>query len=215
MRQSESIIYITLVDFLVQLLFLDLVLWVIYVSLQPSQEEVTSNRAFVADAKRLTGISDITVLTDELTRLGPLQNIISDAKFGRDLGDLINKAGGKEVVIKILNEESKKTGQGRPSCMPNGGKIATFDSFSDRIELQLPSSPVMDNLLSSLNISRDKILSISLDGFRDQFTPLVVRNERENCIYNVFLYEHTYDTRPRDKFRGIFLPSTRPASDIK
>jgi len=215
MRQSEHILYITLVDFLLQLLFLGLVLSVIHSSLQPDQEETKANQDFIQNIKQLTGISDLTELTDELTRLGPLQNVNSHIKFSHEIETLFKTVGGKDVAIKLLSDEAKKTGQGRPSCMPNGEKIATFDAYADRIELRQPLSPEMSNILSSLNLSKEKVANVSLNEFKSLFSSLETRNDRDKCIYNVTLYEHTYDTRPRDKFRNIFLPFARHANDIQ
>jgi hypothetical protein len=214
MRQSEHILYITLIDFLLQLLFLGLVLSVIYSALQPDQEETKANQSFVKNIKQLTGISDLTKLTDELTRLGPLQKVYSDVKYGQEAKTLFQKVGGKENASKLLTDEAKKAGQGRPSCMPNSERIATFDAYSDRIELRQPITPEMTKILNFLNISKDKAANIPLSEFRSLFAAMELRNDREKCVYNVFLYEHTFDTRPRDKFRNIFLPSTRPAAGL-
>lgn len=215
MRQSEHILYITLVDFLLQLLFLGLVLSVIHSSLQPDQDETKANQSFVQNMRQLTGISDLTKLTDELTRLGPLKKVISDVKVARDAETLFDKVGGKENAAKLLNDEARKAGQGRPSCMPNSQRVATFDAYADRIELRQPLSSEMINILQSINLPKDKAVNIPLNEFRSLFAAMESRNERDKCIYNVFLFEHTFDTRPRDKFRNIFLPSTRPAADLK
>ncbi len=214
MRQSEHVLYITLVDFLLQLLFLGLVLSVIYTALQPDPDEVQANKAFVAEVKKLTGISDLTVLTDELTRLGPLKSAASDVKFVRELEDLMSKVGGQEKALKLLNDESKKAGQGLPSCLPNGKTIANFDAYSDRIELQTPLSVEMNDLLKILKIAPERVAKLGLHEFRDVFGALAARNQTEKCIYNVVLYEHVFDTRPRDKFNGLFVTLKRAASDL-
>jgi hypothetical protein len=215
MRQSEHVLYITLVDFLLQLLFLGLVLSVIHSALQPDPDEVQANNAFVAEIKKLTGISDLTVLTDELTRLGPLKSAANDVKFARELESLMTKVGGQEKALKLLNDEIKKAGQGLPSCMPNGKTIATFDAYVDRLELQSPVSPEMNDLLKTLKTSPDKVMKLPLNDFREIFGPVAGRNQTEKCIYNVVLVEHAFDTRPRDKFRGLFVPFTRAASDLR
>lgn len=101
MRQSEHVLYITLVDFLLQLLFLGLVLSVIHSALQPDPDEVQANNAFVAEIKKLTGISDLTVLTDELTRLGPLKSAANDVKFARELESLMTKVSDGDTITVL------------------------------------------------------------------------------------------------------------------
>jgi hypothetical protein len=214
MRQSEHVLYITLVDFLLQLLFLGMVLSVIYSSIQPDPEEAQSNKSFIEKVKKSTGISDLTVLTDLLSRLGPLNQASAKVELGRDLDEAVKKVGGKDEALNLLNAAAKK-GQGRPSCIENGGKLATFHAYSDRIELQTPVSPEMTVLLKSLGISVESVSKLSLNDFANTFAPIARRNEKENCIFNVFVIEHVYDTRPRDVIRKSFLPFPRPASDIK
>jgi hypothetical protein len=214
MRQSEHVLYITLVDFLLQLLFLGMVISVIYSSVQPDPEEIQSNRTFIEKVKKTTGISDLTVLTDLLTRLGPLNQAPANVELGRDLEDAVKKVGGKDEALNLLNAAAKK-GQGRPSCLENGGKLATFHAYSDRIELQMPISNEMTSLLKSLGLSVDSVSKLSLNDFANVFAPVTKRNEKENCIFNVIVTEHAYDTRPRDVIRKSFLPFPRPANDIK
>ena len=71
MRQSEHVLYITLIDFLIQLIFLGLVLSVIYSASQPSMDEQERATEVLTKIKQLTGISDLTEITDTQTRLGP------------------------------------------------------------------------------------------------------------------------------------------------
>jgi hypothetical protein len=215
MRQSEHVLYITLVDFLLQLIFLALVISVIHTAQQPDPVGVKENEVFISKVKTLTGISDLTILTDELTRLGPLQQAVADKKAAGELDELIKKIGGKEKALKLINDEVKKAGQGLPSCMANSEKIAVFDAYTDRIEIQQPLSKQLIELLGELKISADKLAKPTLDEFRNAMLPLANRNQRENCIFNVTVIEHSYDTRPRDKFRGIFSISSRSAQGIK
>lgn len=215
MRQSEHVLYITLVDFLLQLLFLGLVLSVIYFSLQPNTESVENNQVFVDKIVKSTGISDLTALTDELTRLGPLREASKNLKTCSALGEAVERVGGKDKAIKVLDTEAKKNGQGLPSCIPGGKTVATFDAYIDRIELRTPVSPEMLDLLSSINVTPAQVSKTTLSGFSDIFSPLRERNKNNNCINNVVVYEHTYDTRPRDSFRYLFLAFVRKSPDLK
>ena len=214
MRQSEHVLYITLVDFLLQLLFLGMVISVIYSSLQADPKESQINKTFIEQIKKTTGISDLTVLTDLLTRLGPLNPVQARAALGRDLEGAVNKVGGKEEALNLLNAAAKK-GQGLPPCLAKGEKLVAFHSYSDRIEIQTPPSSEMSFLLKYLGISFESVSRLSLSEFARVFAPVAARNQKEQCIYNVVVYEHVYDTRPRDVIRRSFLTEPRPASDIK
>lgn len=215
MRQSEHVLYITLIDFLLQLLFLGLVLAVIYSALQPSEEEVNESKKLipvVEQIKKSTGISDLTILTDALTRLGPLQDATLDAKRGKDFKDVVNKLGGDEQALKLLNAEANK-GVGIKSCLPNQEKLTSFDTYRDHIEHHGSNSSEFMSVLKKLNIPESKVEYMTLDEFKAIFGS--IKKITDDCMYYVSLIEHSYDTRPRDVFRGIFLTSPQRASDIK
>lgn len=215
MRQSEHVLYITLVDFLLQLLFLGMVISVIYSSTQPDPEETQSNKSFIEQVKKSTGISDLTILTDLLTRLGPLNQASAKVEIGRDLEDAVKKVGGKDEALKLLNAAATKKGQGLPPCLAKGEKLVTFHAYSDRIEIQTPITPEMSSLLKYLETSIESVSRLSLAEFARVFAPVYARNQKEQCIYNVVVNEHVYDTRPRDVIRKTFLAEPRPANDIK
>ena len=165
--------------------------------------------------KELTGISDLRELTDELSRLGPLSNAVSKISQFEKIKPSIEKIGGIDAAEKLLKAEAGKKGQGMPPCLEGGAKIANFDSYSDKIVFATSLTTDFDNLLSELNISKEKIASLSLEEFRQVFASLILRNKRKDCIYNINLIEHSFDTRPRDSFRSIFMTYTQRANDIK
>ena len=215
MRQSEHVLYITLIDFLLQLLFLGLVLAVIYSALQPSEDEVKQTKNLipvVEKIKKSTGISDLTILTDALTRLGPLQDASLDAKRGKDFKAVVNKLGGDEQALKILNTEANK-GAGIKSCLPNQEKLTVFDTYRDHIEHRGVNSNEFSSILKKLNIPESRVENMTLDEFKISFGSM--KKITEDCMYYVTLIEHSFDTRPRDVFRGIFLTSSQRANDIK
>lgn len=218
MKQSEHVLYITLIDFLLQLLFLGLVIGVIYSAHQPSKAELNESKKIDSAFKKikeLTGISDLTVLTDELTRLGPLSEAAKKISKFEKINPTIEKLGGVEEAEKVLKSELGKKGQGLPSCLDSAERIATFDAYADRIILSSNYTSEFEKLLIELNISKDKIASLSLQEFREVFYPVISRNKKFECIYNVNLIEHSFDTRPRDAFRSIFGPYVRRANDAK
>jgi len=214
MRQSEHVLYITLIDFLLQLLFLGLVLAVIFSALQPNENEIAETKKLIPQMEQLkkaTGFSNITELTDELTRLGPLSDFKKDIIRGRDFKDVNFKLGGDEQALKILITESNK-GTGVKSCLPNQERLTTFNTYRDHIEHQGKKSSEFVDVLKKLNASESNLDNMTLSEFRSIFGQM--RKITNDCMYYVTLIEHSFDTRPRDTFRGIFLTSSQLAKDI-
>jgi len=217
MRQTEHVLYITLIDFLLQILFFGIVVSVIYAV---AQREETRNldpeqaRDTVERIRNLTGISDLTILTDELTRLGPLQPAVMHAKLGREMEKDISEAGGAESARKILAEQNARRGQGKPSCLDGGAKLATFHAYPDRIELRHPLTGEMEKLLSRMGLTPSRVARLALSEFRTTFEP--VKQLEPDCRYNIELVEHSFDTRPRDAARSVFITMwLPPAPDRK
>ncbi len=209
MRQAEHVLYITLIDFLLQLLFLGMVVSVIYaIAHKEEADRIDPKKAkdameHMEHIKRLIGISDITVLTDELTRLGPLQPAAKYARLGKEMEKYVADAGGAESAKKILAEQNAKRGQGKPSCLDGGAKLATFHAYPDRIELRQPLTGDMERLLSRMSLSANRVARLTLFGFRTTFEP--VKRLEPDCRYNIELVEHSFDTRPRDTVRSSFI----------
>lgn len=209
MRQTEHVLYITLIDFLLQLLFLGMVISVIY-AIPQSDEEAKLDPVEAKDAmegmqkiKELTGISDITTLTDQLIRMGPLQTAEKHAKLGQYLEKDVLGAGGMDAAKKALAEHAaRRGGQGKPSCLPNGGKLASLHAYSNRIELHQPVGKEMVDFLSRIGLPQDRSMSLSLTQFRATFAS--VASIYPGCRFNVEIIEHSYDTRPRDAIRSAF-----------
>lgn len=210
MKQSEHVLYITLIDFLLQLLFLGLVIGVIYAITQ--QQEVDKfdpikgkeAQEEIEKIRKATGISDITELTDELTRLGPLRPAIENASTGKDMTPDVNSVGGVDKAREILKKYAKAAGQGKPSCLPNSEILADFNAYGDHIEIRR-STEQLKKLLLELKLEESKVASLSLSSFNSTFKPVAAIHP--DCIYNVKIFEFSYDTRPRDAFYPMFRPS--------
>lgn len=206
MRQSEHVLYITLIDFLLQLIFLGLVLSVIYSANQPSGDEIEKSVEAITKIQSLTGISDLTEITDELTRLGPLKNAVQNNRVLGEFNKLADKVGGKDAALKILATEANKgSAPGKPYCL-GGLKVATFDAYEDRLDLRYPLSTEMVELLKQLKLSPDFVKRVPIKEFSKTFASL--RVIEPTCVYNVVLVEHSFDTRPRDAVNSTFRASS-------
>lgn len=219
MRQSEHILYITLIDFLLQLLFLGMVISVVYAistadtSNTMDPEECKSAIDFTNTAKRLTGISNLTELTDKLTALGPLNSASNDAEVCRDIAGKVKAVGGAANAKKILDKAILETGQGLPSCLPNKAKIMSFDAYHDHITLRDYNPNEFHAFLQKTNINKTAIERLSPTEFRSMFSK--VREYYPECRFNVDLIEHSFDTRPRDAVRSAFMVFPKAAPDRK
>ena len=221
MRQSEHILYVTLIDFLLQILFLGMVVSVIYAaSLEPDTEskqieDVKTAQENIQIIKKLTGISNITELTDLLTRLGPLQQVKARQDDYEKLSTEVRKVGGVEAAQKVLADHAAVSGgQGSKSCLPNKARLATLHVYRDRIELGSYDLKEFPDLLTKLSLTKQKVERLSLDEFSRSFGQVKVLFPE--CKFNVDVIEHSFDTRPRDVIRPIFWPSSyKQAPDIQ
>ena len=210
MQQKEDVLYITLIDFLLQLLFLGMVISVVYAVAQQMAEDAAPDPIQAKNAienmekvKQLTGISDLTELTDELTRLGPLNQAKKNSDSWKEISKEVSAIGGMDVAKKTLAEQAiKKAGEGLPSCMPNKSRLATFHAYIDRIELGEYNETELSMVLDKLGLSKEGIQSLPLKDFTRKFNP--INTTFPDCRYSINLIEHTYDTRPRDAVRIAF-----------
>lgn len=215
MRQSDHVLYITLIDFLLQVLFLSLLVGVIYAAAQPMDDDLDKLKEqlpLIDKIKKATGISDLKELTDQLTRLGPLGSAGDDAKSGRSFKALAEKLGGEDEALKILRAEVGK-GSGPISCLPNRGRLATFDAYEDRIEFRRTPSAEFLNVLDQLGLTVNDVASLSLGEFETKFW--AVKRLRADCVFWVNVVEYSFNTRPRDSIGRIFIPVARHDPSIK
>lgn len=221
MRQSEHILYITLIDFLLQILFLGMIISVIYASSLDDKEEnslvrdVKTAQEKLVNIQKLTGTSNITELTDLLTRLGPLQQARTNQEALEKLSTEVSKVGGLDSAKKILADHASVSGgQGSKSCLPNKARLATFHVYRDRIELGVFDPKEFPDLLAKLALTKEKVQRLSLYEFSTTFSQ--VKTLFPDCKFNVDVIEHSFDTRPRDVIRPIFWPSSyKKAPDIR
>jgi hypothetical protein len=125
MKRSNDIYFLTLIDLLVQALFLGLLLYAIGDADQTKEkqkQEIETSRQ-QAEQRNIdalleaTGVSNLTELTDELTKLAPIKELKGTADFiskigGADdanrLADMAAEHGGVSKLSKKL-EEAKVT----------------------------------------------------------------------------------------------------------
>lgn len=95
MKKSEDIFFFTLIDFLIQACFFGLVLYgLAQHSQQAEKARIKTERETIDKALRGTGVSNLTELTDELTKLAPVKDL-------RALSEIAKLAGGPEALKKL------------------------------------------------------------------------------------------------------------------
>ena len=226
MRRSDDVFFFTLIDFLLQVFFFGLLLFVVGQSLKSEEELTAKAREELLDrALKANGVSNITELSDLLTRLAPLDRL-------RGTADFIERNGGPEVVEKglkaveaaggpekaaALQEENaalserlaKLEGWGKVSCLPSvmvNGRlqpktIATAVVSDDSISIQDPMDEFLA-LLKAHGLEFDSVRRQSLAAFTNIFTRVVTREP--NCRYFLSIQRETKFFEPMRVFWSIF-----------
>lgn len=190
MRRSDDVFFFTLIDFLVQVFFFGLLLFVVS---QAASFKKESDRAKEAEVVRSmldsAGVSNLAELQDHLTRLAPLQKLQGTADFVARLGGpdkanealaMIAAAGG----IEQIKDKMRKYDQayGLPPCLQDevNGKAVPRTLAVLRVEDQaiefLQTSPDLNRLLVAAGLSAVQERRMTLGEFRAHFTPLRARS---------------------------------------
>lgn len=204
MRRSDDVFFFTLIDFLLQVFFFGLLIFVV---VQVLSQDKAKQEAKEAEARerllKLAGVSSLTELTDILTKLVPLKDLQGTKEFfqkygGRDAVEAgmkaVENAGGPKNVSGMVNENNFLKGQldaawGSPSCLGNersaAGKyqpkvVARAVIDDNRITLEQPTEDFR-KLLASHNLQFSEVQSLSLADFRSKFAPVVAREP--GCRY--------------------------------
>lgn len=205
MRRSDDVFFFTLIDFLLQVFFFGLLLFVVGQSLQNDKErDHEKERQEVERIKEAAGVSNITELTDALTKMAPLKELLGTSDFIQRNGGFKNieaavnaasAAGGVDKVsslavdMKTMGERlAKLEGWGKVSCIQNemvNGKlqpksVATVVVSDRSIRLDDPT-PEMHVMLQSLGLGFDSVRELDLADFRKAFAPLVMKHPE--CRY--------------------------------
>ncbi|QEZ44156.1 hypothetical protein [Cupriavidus oxalaticus] len=226
-KKQDTVFLLTLVDFLIQVIFFGMFAFVAYtVSKDPRVEqlgamvkdkfagvsdtdieraldaarsvdprELADGRKAKEDLDKLQkqlGVSNITELTDLLTKMAPVKDL-------RTSSELIKKAGGIERVQAAVEYYNSK-GPGKPHCLTRPGTssampIATLVGYEDHIEVA-SSTPQFMAVLQKLDYSLAAVRSLPLREFSRVFSKL--GTVYPDCKYTFVLLEKTRYVEPRD-----------------
>ena len=205
MRRSDDVFFFTLIDFLLQVFFFGLLLFVVGQHLKYEEERNRETEVKQRDLLlKAAGVSSITELTDRLTKMAPLDRLRGTSDFiARSGGQraveaavaAASAAGGVEKIARLqgqvdamLDRIAKLEGWGKVSCIPNitvngvirPKSIATVVITDERVTLQSPT-PEMLALLSSHGLAFDAVKALSLASFRSTFAAVVTK--QPECRY--------------------------------
>jgi hypothetical protein len=216
-RRDDSVFFFTLVDFLLTTTFFALVVYAIGAHRAKTPDGKTAGEDLAAISKA-AGVSDLTELTDDLTRLGPIRNAMTSVEVVKHSGGsvqvartakFVEAAGGYDSLFRTITRLRKQNGFGAPPCLfvlDKHGKqipteIAVVQANDSEISF-LGRTPVLDTLLGELHLSFNDVRSLTFGAFRDKFSTL--RALQPGCLYSIRFEEHTRFVDARDAAQTAF-----------
>lgn len=218
--RSDSVFLLTLVDFLVQIIFFGLLLFVFYKSSE-GHSKTNATPEQVGKAIDAAGVSNIVELTDELTKLAPvgLKGFNERLTAGQKdvdvkaAADAIGKAGGGAGLPAALERLEKFEGSERPPCLATtiGGKrqpliLASAVGSAATITFQ-GETPQLRTLLSEIGVTYQQVQSLPFSRFRVIFNRVLEKHPA--CRYTIQLRETTGMVYARDAAQQIFYTQLR------
>lgn len=163
------------------------------------------------------GIGDLTVLTDALTRLAPIEEIRNALDVAKKLGNdkdvekvlkavkYIDEKGGKERIDEAI--QKLEAGAGKPHCLfsPTDKKVAlelAEVTATDQRIVFTSETQELAKLLTRLKLRFEDIKSLPLAEFQSTFRPVV--NLDPNCKYMLRFVEKTDYVFARNHVEPIF-----------
>ncbi|WLI90405.1 hypothetical protein Q4S45_04590 [Massilia sp. R2A-15] len=219
MKRSDDVFFFTLIDFLVQVFFFGLVLYVLGQSTQANKEreqkEVADQIKKLLDA---TGVSTITELTDDLTNMAPIDQLKGMADFInrnggvsaiKNANEVVRDAGGMQnLKAGLMRLKKLEDGLGKPPCLFDvvGEKkvvkpLATVVATDTTIEFQSEGDELR-KVLELLNVRFSAVRELSLSDFRRTFSPII--QHKSDCRYTLRFLERTRIVDARDAARFAF-----------
>lgn len=218
-QRSDSVFLLTLVDFLVQIIFFGLFIFVVYQAIL-QREKREYDPVAVKHAIEAAGVSDLTELVDELTKLAPVRlkgfndtlGTQADKAQVRQAAAAIREAGGAAGVTEAMRRLAKlERGSGLPACLlePSGGKAATLATATgtdSRIVFDAPT-PQFISLLEEVGLDFGSVKSLGLREFTRTFQRILTKHP--NCRYTIVLHETTRMVGARDAVGQVFYMKLR------
>jgi len=220
-NKNSPIFLLSLVDFFIQITFLFVILFCIYLTNKSTIDEKIKIFDKTKEASEYHGYKNPIDLINDLTSLSPtnfsklselLKNYpqqelskVFEKISPAELNELLKRAGSKEALFKAVDQQF-----GDMPCKGeyeelNGRiipkRIATFYGDDTHIKL-VNKTAIFEELLQKYNISVEVNESISLNEFKVRFSPLSKNNRK--CRSYVNFRENTNLKFARDSLGSIF-----------
>ena len=197
MRRGDDVFFFTLIDFLLQVFFFGLVLYVVSQAFAPKPLDPKEDKAR-KDLIEKANVSNLAELTDMLSKLVPMDKLRGTAEYISRNGGWYNikagyeaakAAGGPERLGQIDRDMAAKDEEltglrnqarawGTPSCVYETAAertrpklLAKLRVTDERVVLSDPT-PELLAVLKQMNLEFDAVRNLSHDGFRHAFAPL-------------------------------------------
>ena len=218
MKRSDDVFFFTLIDFLIQVFFFGLLLFVVNQAAIAKKEPQRGQEAqMLDDLMKKAGVSNITELQDYLSKLAPLKSLQGTADFINRFGGIekakeamaiVDEAGGVEQVkVKVKKYDEA---YGLPPCLKDevNGKmvprvVAVLRVEDTAIEI-LRITPDFIKLLVDAGVSPAGPSRMGLEEFKSRFAPL--RARFPSCAHFVEVKEATQFIRP---WRAVWAANFR------
>lgn len=213
MKRGDSVYFLTLVDFLLNALFFGLVL---FAAGRAKSTQLGVQHAQVDTLRKVTGISDLAELTDQLTRLVPLRNAraattlvdqLGGIEKTRRLAGILSDAGGMDSLQARLQRLALREGAGKPHC------LFTTDADGRKVAIPVARVTATDSLIEFTNNTHElrqilEALGVSYESVRElpyaEFRRAFGRLGEKSCTYTLRVRELTNYKYPRETLRGLF-----------
>ena len=219
MKRSDDVFFFTLIDFLLQVFFFGLLLYVFAQHIEKSKATGRQTQEQeIEKLKKATGVSNLTELTDMLTNLAPLDQLRGTSDFlTRTAGlknaasafDAVEDAGGVDALAAKLDKLRRlEDGTGKPPClfsMVNDKKVVKYLAIVTATDTHITfdsETPELTEVLRLLDHRFSSIQGLTLAEFRRAFSGLAAK--RPECRYTLRFREQTQLVHARDAARFAF-----------
>lgn len=214
-RNKDDVYFFTIIDFLIQVIFFGVFVFVAYQSTLKS----TEGRAKEEERKMLTasGVSSLTEITDFFSRMGPIAELkgiadyfspVDRARSVQEVKDALRQAGSTTKLKEMVAAQARKEGQGMPPCLslvqngrPVVQSVATVISTDTTIEFT-ENTPALQRLLGESDLEYASVRLLSFEAFRRAFSR--VSRNRPDCRYTLDVLERTRFVDARDAISSAF-----------
>jgi hypothetical protein len=218
-NDADTVFFFTLIDFLLQVCFFGLIMYAVSQALEqkkPKRDELADAKRIAAAEKieKLYGVSNITELSDELSRLAPMDKLRGSADFIQRVGgtvkaneivELLNQQGGIDKVRSKLLD-----GVGKPGCaVGTKGEllpIATLFVGDEQIEVEA-LTPELRIVLDKSGLNYEEVRTTSVNSFSRVWSKIIKTDSA--CRHTVIAKEKTKLSAPLRAVGSVFYTKIR------